>query len=102
MEEVAGHLEDHTDTYFAAVNCWTSAGHCYRDFGEGKARNHQQQQQQQSRADDHGHVQRLPIFVYYPKDRKGLQYMGPQHSAQAVAQFLRRTREPLQVKRPKA
>ncbi len=36
MEEVADVFADHTDTYFAAVNCWTAQGDCYREFGEGK------------------------------------------------------------------
>ena len=36
LEEVAAVFEDHTDLYFAAVNCWTTEGECYREFGEGK------------------------------------------------------------------
>lgn len=37
MESVSNVLEDHTQIYFAAVNCWTSVGECFKEFGAGKA-----------------------------------------------------------------
>jgi len=36
LESVSRAFEDHTHMYFAAVNCWTNVGKCYKDFGAGK------------------------------------------------------------------
>lgn len=30
LDEVAQLFQDHNDIYFAAVNCWTSQGDCYK------------------------------------------------------------------------
>ncbi len=38
MLKVARDLSDHVDIFFAAVNCWTNNGDCFRDFGQGKDR----------------------------------------------------------------
>lgn len=37
FESLATVFSGQPGPYFAAVNCWTQGGECYRDFGEGKA-----------------------------------------------------------------
>jgi len=81
MEAVSMAFEDHTGLYFAAVNCWTSAGRCYADFGGGKASNPR--------------PELLPIFVFYPPDGRGVKYYGPV-AAPALTQFLLNAQRPLE------
>ena len=68
LEVVAKTFVDN-DIYFAAVNCWE--GQCNTEFntsggGGGKPSKNPRLSQHQ-----------YPIFIFYPKDRRGIQYNGP-------------------------
>jgi len=86
LEVVAKTFVDN-DIYFAAVNCWE--GQCNTEFntsgggGGGKPSKNPRLSQHQ-----------YPIFIFYPKDRRGIQYNGP-ISVQAMLDFLLVARKPL-------
>jgi len=72
------------DIYFAAVNCWEPKGSCHNEFSgnKGKAAKNPRLVQHQ-----------YPIFIFYPKDRRGIQYNGP-ISVQSILEFLILARKP--------
>jgi len=72
------------DIYFAAINCWEPKGHCHNEFSgtKGKAAKNPRLVQHQ-----------YPIFIFYPKDRRGIQYNGP-ISVQSILEFLLLARKP--------
>ena len=67
LEAVAKSFVDN-DIYFAAVNCWEPKGQCNTEFNTsgGKPSKNPRLSQHQ-----------YPIFIFYPKDRRGIQYNGP-------------------------
>jgi len=73
-----------SDIYFAAINCWEPKGHCHNEFSgtKGKAAKNPRLVQHQ-----------YPIFIFYPKDRRGIQYNGP-ISVQSILEFLLLARKP--------
>lgn len=75
MEDVASFFSD-TDILVAAVNCWYPTTDCAKEFGQ-KAHSHP-----------------FPVFIFYPKDGKGLQYRGVV-SAPHIVSFIRHCRYPL-------
>jgi hypothetical protein len=91
LDDVSRAFEDHTDLYVAAVNCWTKEGDCYKDFGAGSRKS---KGQAARIATSH-----FPIFVFYPGDRKGIQYGGPV-TRRHLTQFVINAQNPLEVTRP--
>ena len=59
-------------------------GHCHNEFSgtKGKAAKNPRLVQHQ-----------YPIFIFYPKDRRGIQYNGP-ISVQSILEFLLLARKP--------
>jgi hypothetical protein len=67
--------------YLAAVNCWEHSGDCHKEFGNEKSK------KQNNYANPRLLQHQYPIFVFYPKDRRGIQYNGP-IAVQSILEFL--------------
>ena len=70
--------------YVAAVNCWTLSGECIKELKSGQLllgeRNFPSGRQGKRNPSGTKHYninQPYPIFVFYPRGRKGIQYNGP-------------------------
>jgi len=71
------------DVYFASVNCWLPKSDCVKEFNKnGKDRSRDL-------------LQQFPVFVFYPKNRKGVQYNGP-ITDRHIMQFLESATRPVQ------
>lgn len=81
MEAVAEFFAD-SDILVAAVNCWYPTSQCAKEFGTK------------------GHSHHFPVFIFYPRELKGLQYRGPVTPEYVIA-FIRNCRYPLQHLRDK-
>ncbi len=66
FEAVAKKFVD-MDLYVAAVNCWEPNGDCHREFG-GNTKSARGRKLAPSMS--------MPVLVFYPKNRKGIQYHG--------------------------
>ncbi|TRY73306.1 hypothetical protein TCAL_02245 [Tigriopus californicus] len=86
LEQVGHVLADHQDLYLAAVNCWVSHGECYKEFGAGR--------KTRGRSSSHTRMDQFPILVFYPSDKRGIQYNGPL-TVQHITQFLLHAQNPL-------
>jgi len=75
MEVVAEFFAD-TDILVAAVNCWYPTSQCAKEFG----------------TKTHSHP--FPVFIFYPRELKGIQYRGPVTPEYVIA-FIRNCRYPL-------
>ncbi len=71
LETVAKTFLDQ-DIYFAAINCWDPKGQCHHEFSGAKSGS-SAKSAKNPRLVQH----QYPIFVFYPKDRRGIQYHGP-------------------------
>ena len=85
LETVAKTFLDQ-DIYFAAVNCWEPKGHCHTEFSGKSDKNAKNPRLVQHQ---------YPIFIFYPKDRRGIQYNGP-ISVQSMLEFLLLAKKPVQ------
>lgn len=81
MEAVADFFAD-SDILVAAVNCWYPTSQCAKEFG----------------TKTHSHP--FPVFIFYPRELKGLQYRGPVTPEYVIA-FIRNCRYPLKHIRDK-
>lgn len=89
LEAVARAVSDTSDLYVAAVNCWEPRGDCHREFGDSnKNRN------RNSGWNPRAAIQQYPVFVFYPKQRKGVQYNGP-IAIQSILEFILAAKNPM-------
>lgn len=87
LETVAKIYAD-SDLYFAAVNCWEPQGQCHKEFQQsGSTKN----PQKNPRLVQH----QYPIFIFYPNNRRGIQYNGP-ISVSSLLEFLLLARKPVE------
>jgi len=66
--------------YFAAVNCWLPRSDCVKEFNgasEDVKKSGNKSGQPANPQPKHQMINQFPIFVYYPKNRRGVQYNGP-------------------------